>query len=117
MTDSEQIFALLRPRVGLQMAISARQICDELGWSHGREREVRRIIADHSDRWRDGIVCSRPDGGFFLAATYDEVLAHHHHLGALHDASKGKLNRFRARCRAAGLHLPNLPRRSQAASA
>src|SRR5258708_4776736 len=74
--EGDKIFDVIRAHVGSENAISAPDICRELGWSHGCERNVRRIIAKESHLWPE-IVCARAGdptggGGYFVAESYEE---------------------------------------------
>lgn len=109
------IFNLLREHVGQEEAISAPQICRELGWPDSRERLVRRIIADESALWPDVLICSVPGAGYFCAASFQEIESADHWLANLATEAAEKHRLFRATAQQLGFSLAKLPPLAHAA--
>lgn len=105
MIPSERVHAALVAHQGRDQAISAPRLCRHLGWSHGREREVRRIIEDNAnDNW-PGVLCAIPGVGYFFAADLEEIVTYRKYLVALKDAARDKLKRFDASADREGFSL------------
>jgi len=110
--QGDKILSVIRSHVGSDNAISARDICLELGWSAGaRERAVRRIIADESALWSNGghLVCALNGGrgvtGYFVAATFEEAETYYNWLLSLSAVANRKVFNFREACSKMGLRF------------
>lgn len=115
--EGEKILSVIRGHVGRENAISARDICLELGWSpKARERLVRRIVADESALWTvpGGVdagraavlVCaaaSRGDSGYFVAADFEEAETYYNWLLSLAAVANRKVFNFREACSKMGI--------------
>lgn len=110
--EGDKIFSVIRRHVGRDNAISARDICREIGWDPvARERLVRRLIADESSLWTAGpgarcLVCSAPGNGgagYFVAASFEEAETYYNWLLSLAAVANGKVFNFRAACSKMGL--------------
>lgn len=102
----DRILRLIKGHEGRENAIHSATIACALGLPEGWGREVRRTIADESAMW-DVLVCSvaGPDGGFFVAVTYEEIERHHNWLLDLRDNAKTKQESFRHCAQRAGYTL------------
>jgi hypothetical protein len=105
----DEIFSVVRAHRGAANAIDAFDICDELGWSHGCARNVRRLIADNYRTWPE-IVCARvgaPDGsgGYFIAETYAEIEAYWAHLDDFAAKQVAKANDYAEFVGSKGINL------------
>lgn len=103
MTLADRIFRLLQRHRGADCAISAPQICAELGESN--ERQIRREIDEHSARWPQ-LVCSLPGQGYFIAQTFEEAQKCDSWLSDLAQAALVKRDAFRSACARMGLRVP-----------
>jgi hypothetical protein len=102
---TEQIHALLQGRQGTASAISARSICEVLGWDPSFERAVRALIEiKANDAW-EGTLVAIPGRGYFFAETIEEVGAYRQYLVSLKEAAEEKLWRFDAAVARSGLSL------------
>lgn len=110
--EGDKIFAIIRQQDGAENAITAPQICRELGWKKSRERTVRRIIADESAFWEGWPVCGIPGQGYFVAESIEELMSYRNWLADLVDRSTDKLNAFRAALQKMGIKLPEHHRRA-----
>lgn len=110
--EGDKIFAIIRRHVGRENGISARAICRELGWDPvGRERTVRRIIADQSCLWTNGggvLVCALTGNGatgYFAATTFEEAETYYNWLLSLASVANRKVFNFREACRKMGIRF------------
>lgn len=110
----DAIFKLLQQHQGRATAISAPDICRELDYPPGRERQVRRIIADESALWPD-VVCATPGAGYFCATSYEEIATYDNWLNQLVTEATDKLNAFRTAAKNAGFNIIALPALAAAA--
>ena len=106
---ADQIFSVIKRHRGFENAIDAIDICDELGWSSGAARNVRRIISDKCTTWPE-IVCARPGdpsggGGYYIAETYEEIERYWSHLDNLFVEAGSKLDKFEKFVRNKGVNL------------
>ncbi len=104
--DGDKIFAILRQHDGAANAITAPQICRELGWRKSSQRTVRQIIADESALWEGWPVCGIPGQGYFIAQSIEELMSYDNWLGGLLVRASDKLSAFRAAVRKMGIRLP-----------
>lgn len=90
----EKILEVIRGRIGVENCISAPDICRELRWPIGREREVRRIIATESMLW-DVEIIEKAGSGYCVAKDYEEIEENIHWLDELAKtaAQKAQLKR------------------------
>lgn len=89
-----RILEIIAGHTGENEAISAPKIAAELGWTPGRERDVRRIISTESILW-DIEVVEKPGVGFFVPETYDEVEKYIHWLDDMADSAAVRAARKR----------------------
>jgi hypothetical protein len=111
-TQGDKIFAIIRQHDGAANAITAPQICRELGWRKSRERTVRQIIADEAAFWEGWPVCAIPGQGYFVAESIEELMSYDNWLADLVDRSSDKLKAFRAALKKMGIRLPEHHRRA-----
>lgn len=103
--QGEHIFRVLKRHIGRDQAITARDICRELGWSAGLAREVRRIIAAEYSAW-SAVVCARAGrgaSGYFIAETYEEAQTYRAWLDDLVTVAATKVVAFDEACSKMGL--------------
>src|ERR1041385_7164422 len=107
MSESTDILRILQRHVGSENAISACDICIEAGMN---ERNVRRIISslitDHSSL--NVIICAKlsgrgGEGGYFIARTYEEIVAYWSWLDDLRAKAEAKVVAFENLCRKNGI--------------
>lgn len=110
--EGDKIFEIIRQHNGAAQAITAPQICCQLGWRKSRERTVRQIIADESAAWEGWPVCGIPGQGYFVAESIEELMAYDNWLAELLERSRNKLEAFREALRKMGIRLPNHHRRA-----
>lgn len=110
--QGDRIYRVLAAHLGRENAISAPDICKALRWPEGRERQVRQIIRDESPLWADdnGILCAAPGGGYFLAQTFEELLAYESWLQEGRKSYDERLRSVRAYCRKRGFDLQQFRR-------
>lgn len=104
--EGDKVFAIIRQHNGAGQAITAPQICRELGWRTSRERVVRQIIADESASWEGWPVCAIPGQGYFVAESIEELMSYDNWLAELVSRSTNKLKAFRAALQRMGVRLP-----------
>jgi hypothetical protein len=118
--EGDKIRQILNSHRGRENAIHARDIATELGWTHGRERFVRTIIASESILWagqpHQMLICSAagPDGGFFVAANIEEAYAHESWLSDMRDTAQGRLDEFHKACDKLGIRFLPGPKKEAA---
>ena len=110
--EGDKIFAIIRQHDGAPNAITAPQICRELGWRKSRQRTVRQIISDESALWEGWPVCAIPGQGYFIAQSIEELMSYDNWLADLLTRSCNKLNAFRAAVRKMGIRLPDHHRKA-----
>jgi hypothetical protein len=100
------IFQIIQRHRGSANAISAWGIALELDRTTNA-RAVRRVIAEESPNWPE-IVCARAgdDSGYFIAKTYEEMLAYWAWLDDLRAKAAEKVQRFEALCLRQGFKIP-----------
>jgi len=105
--QGDKIFEVLQKHLGRENAISAPDIAKALRWPAGREREVRRIIRTESPLWADknGVLCAAPGGGYFLAQTFEELMAYHSWLCDGRNSYDERIKSVEAYCHARGFNL------------
>ena len=101
----EKIAAILSQHIGREQAITAPAICAELGWSEGRERLVRQIIASESPLW-PVLVCGVPGQGYFIAEDIAEAEQYENWLSDLARDAAAKVTSFRESARRMGIAFP-----------
>jgi hypothetical protein len=104
----DKIFSVIRRHYGHGNAITAAAICDELGWTPGMAREVRRIVSSESHLWPGVLVCAfagRGAGGYFVAETYDEALEYWNWLQQLAAVASQKVFNFEQACSKMGIRF------------
>ncbi len=104
----DKIFSVIRRHVGKENAISAAEICDELGRSAGNAREVRRIISDESCLWPNVLVCAysgKNCGGYFVAESFEEAETYLNWLTELAAVASRKVFNFREACSKMGIRF------------
>lgn len=106
-----QIHDVLMSRIGRDQAISAPQLCDELGLRRTHERTVRETISTECALW-DGFVVCAGSCGYFAAADIEEILAYDNWLAEQVDTLVQKRDRLRACCALMGIRLINEERRA-----
>ena len=110
----DKVHDVIRQHNGAAQAITAPQICRQLGWRKSREREVRRAIADESAMWEGMPVCAIPSKGYFVGETIEELETYDNYLTDLLSRSTNKRNAYRQALRKMGIHLPLQPARRAA---
>lgn len=110
--EGDKVFAIIRQHDGAENAITAPQICRQLGWRRSRERLVRQLIADESAAWEGWPVCAIPGQGYFVAQSIEELMSYDNWLAELLTRSTDKLNAFRAAVKKMGIRLPEHHRRA-----
>jgi hypothetical protein len=94
MSPEERVHSALVAHRGREAAISAPRLCRRLGWSHGRERDIRKIIERHANSDWPGVLCGVPGLGYFFAADLEEIHTYRKYLVALKTAAASKLKNF-----------------------
>ena len=103
-----KIFLVIQNHIGRDQAISAREICRELGWSEGLAREVRRIISEEGCLFDGVLVCAysgKNSGGYFCAATYEEALTYRNWIANLSRKASKKLELIDRACARFGFNF------------
>lgn len=103
----DKVFSVIRHHYGRDNAITAAAICDELGWTPGMAREVRRIVSNESHLWPGVLVCACAgrDSGFFVAESYDEALEYWNWLQQLAAVASRKVFNFEQACSKMGIRF------------
>ena len=94
-----------RRHSGRDQAISAPDICRELGWPMKRERLVRQIISDESHLWTGVLVCGVPSAGYFCAADIEEVHKYRNWIADLFHKAADKLRKVDEACTRMGIRF------------
>jgi hypothetical protein len=105
MTSEDRVLAVLQEHRGAEQAITAPRICRRLHWSHGQEREIRRIITEHANLDWPGVLCAIPGVGYFFAEDLEEIRAYRQYLMELKKAAWMKLQRFDSAMTRSGFYL------------
>jgi hypothetical protein len=94
MTPAERVYSCLCEHQGRDQAITAPGICKRLGWSRGREREVRRMIAGNANKAWLGVLCAVPGLGYFFASDMEEIATYRKYLVGLRKQAAIKVTDF-----------------------
>lgn len=114
----DQIYEILRCRVGRDNAIHAHEIADQLGLKPRMEREIRRRIADERALWAAKLgnasifVVSLSGGGFFACADYDEYVLCRGWIAGLAESAQQKLTDLDGTAAIYGFGKPQEQRRA-----
>lgn len=103
-TEGNQIYSILRAKVGRESAITAPELARLIGFPPGNERRVRRIINDECALWPT-LVVSEAGKGYFIAQTYEELEQCDSWLGKLMEAAALRRAEFRTLARKHGFRF------------
>lgn len=102
------VYEELRKRQGRDEAITAPALAELLSQRHDDtqidERQVRRVIASHSQQWAEQglVLVGVPGSGFHAATEVEELSAYYRYLIALRCQAADKVMRFECTLKKAG---------------